>query len=209
MADLLTRTDEELLGAFVGSQCEISFEELVRRHKGDMESYVAQRYLGNDWQMAEDVVQHTFLKLATEAEKFDLKRGNLKSYLHTLASNHAINTMDKQAVRFAVSTAITQLTKYAEEPIGYDLEDTIADQPLEAIITEELHGRLKDIIAELSPVKREAVELVFYQGLTHRAAAKHLGVPHPTFAKHMVSAMRIIRERLDAPADDDARSRAA
>ena len=55
--------------------------------------YVAACRLTNDRQVAEEVVQETFLALWNRAELFDPKVGSLQAWLHTIARNRTVDRL--------------------------------------------------------------------------------------------------------------------
>src|SRR5438093_7386201 len=72
-----------------GSQTALSL--LYDRHAEAV--YVAACRLTNDRQVAEEVVQETFLALWNRAELFDPHAGSLAAWLHTIARNRTVDRL--------------------------------------------------------------------------------------------------------------------
>src|SRR5216110_525853 len=64
---------------------------LYDRHAGAV--YAVASRLTNDRQLAEEVVQETFLALWNRAELFDPKVGSLAAWLHTIARNRTVDRL--------------------------------------------------------------------------------------------------------------------
>ena len=54
----------------------------------------------------------------------------------------------------------------------------------------ELNGSLKSLDSH----HQEAIELVYFKGLTHREAHEHMGVPLGTFKSYVRQALKQLRE---------------
>jgi RNA polymerase sigma-70 factor, ECF subfamily len=67
-------------------------EQIYRDYKEAVYNYIYR--LSNDTNQAQDVVQHTFLKLMTDPGLSDVE--NIKSYLFTIARNHLYDTWKKK-----------------------------------------------------------------------------------------------------------------
>jgi RNA polymerase sigma factor (sigma-70 family) len=89
-------SDGELLESYLGGASEPAFAELVRRHVGLVYS-TALRITG-DGQMARDVSQEVFLKLARQAGSLR-NGGALSAWLYRLAHAQALNAVRAEVRR--------------------------------------------------------------------------------------------------------------
>ena len=56
--------------------------------------------------------------------------------------------------------------------------------------------RVREAVAELTPLQREALELAFFNGLTHVEVSEQLGIPLGTAKTRIRSALLRLRELL-------------
>src|SRR2546428_11933966 len=82
--------DVDLVGA-VAAGSQDALATLYDRHAEAV--YVAACRLTNDRQVAEEVVQETFLALWNRAELFDPHAGSLAAWLHTIARNRTVDRL--------------------------------------------------------------------------------------------------------------------
>lgn len=60
--------------------------------------------------------------------------------------------------------------------------------------------QVRDALGELEPVRREAVELAYFQRMTHREIASRLSLPLPDVRRAVASAMALLATALVAQA---------
>jgi RNA polymerase sigma-70 factor (ECF subfamily) len=118
---------------------------------------------------------------------YDPRRTSAKSWLLAVAHHQAVDMVRRQAVR--------------PQPLEPDPEEESFDVPGpgmdEVAILDRL--RLKRALARLSPEEREVVEILYYQGYPHGAAAKRLGIPLGTLKTRARRALEKLKEVLDEP----------
>jgi RNA polymerase sigma-70 factor, ECF subfamily len=124
---------------------------------------VARRVL-RDPSQAEEVTQEVFTEIWRQATRFDAARGSVRTWAVTIAHRRSVDRVrseqahrDRQQRNAAVDVAA--------DPTP---EDTAVD-------TED-RERARKAMADLSDAQREALELAFYDGLTHVQIADHLGI---------------------------------
>src|SRR6187399_3403221 len=83
--------DDAVLVRAVAAGSEDALAALYDRHVNGIHA-VALR-LTNDRQLAEEVVQETFLALWNRAELFDPRAGSLAAWLHTIARNRTVDRL--------------------------------------------------------------------------------------------------------------------
>ena len=99
-------SDIELLNRYATQRDEAAFAELVRRHLDHVYS-TAQRLLGGDAQLAEDVTQTVFTDLARKARSLR-RHASLSGWLHTSARFAAAKVVrGEQRRRQREQTALT------------------------------------------------------------------------------------------------------
>ncbi len=120
---------------------------------------------------ADAVVSTVFWELWAGPEKFDQQRGSLRTYLMTLARSRAI---DRQRANLAQQR---NSLKYAEEQCS-NIAAVASIQPVDQRqLDHEQVAELRQAIEQLPHSQRTALELAFYEGLTHRQVADKQSLP--------------------------------
>jgi RNA polymerase sigma-70 factor (ECF subfamily) len=143
---------------------------------------VALRMLGDRGE-AEDVVQETFLELWRRAKAYDERRASPATWAVVIARSRAIDRM----------RARTSLRR-AHEAQREDPPPSAT--PLEPVEAREERERVLGALAQLPAEQRSAVELAFFEGLTHGEIAARLGQPLGTVKSRVRLAMQKLEARL-------------
>jgi RNA polymerase sigma-70 factor (ECF subfamily) len=148
-------TDEQVMTA-IASGDQRTYADAVREHSRAI-GYYAFRMLGNQSE-AEDVAQETFLRLWTQAERWQPDRASISTWLHRIAHNLCIDAMrrDRSGVCNELNDEIEDLQPAAEQ----SLETTQRQQ------------RLQQALLTLAERQRSALILTHYQGLSNQAVAQ-------------------------------------
>src|SRR5262245_38521546 len=125
---------------------------------------------------AEDVVQEVFVQVWRQAARFDGRRGNPEAWLCTITRTRALDRLRRRAARRERTGAAA--------PPGADVP-----RPEESLAVRQALG-------ELSPEQRRALELAYYEGLTHAEIARRLGEPLGTIKTRIRTAMTRLRDAL-------------
>ena len=139
---------------------------------------------------AEDVVQEVFLKIWEKASTFDDERGNVYSWIVTLARNRAIDRIRSKGYKSQqkVSTSIS-------EP-EFTLEaDTI--DPLETTIYSDRAELVNRALEQIPENQREVIEIAYYKGMTQSEIADHLDLPLGTVKTRTRLGMMKLRDILE------------
>lgn len=144
-------TDESLLNAAAHGD-EPSFRLLYERHRDSVFRF-AYRML-QSIELAEEITQDCFLGLIKKPARFDATRASLKTYLCAAARNQAM----KQFQKAGNETTFDELIGEPKTSEHWN--------PLQQIINEELAVIVRQAIAELPPLQREAIILFEYEDLS-------------------------------------------
>ncbi len=158
--------------------------ELYDRH-GRLVFSLALRIL-RDQSDAEDIVQDVFSQAWRQAARYESSRGNVIAWLLNLTRSRAIDRLRGRRAR--PDTA-------AGDPATLELPDR--SQPVDeqiALSTEA--ARIRAAVDELSVLQRVAIELAFYEGLTHVEIAERLELPLGTVKTRIRQGLLKLRERL-------------
>ncbi|MBA2381638.1 MAG: sigma-70 family RNA polymerase sigma factor [Chloroflexi bacterium] len=148
--------------------------------------YAAASRLTADRQVAEEVVQETFLALWNRAELFDPKLGSLAAWLHTIARNRTVDRLRAAGRRpnlIPLSAAAGE-----DEQDGAALDRLAAagiviggagvgPGPEDELALTELTHVLRDALADLPDAERTAIVLAYREELTQTEIAERLGWP--------------------------------
>jgi RNA polymerase sigma-70 factor (ECF subfamily) len=148
--------------------------------------YAAASRLTSDRQVAEEVVQETFLALWNRAELFDPNIGSLAAWLHTIARNRTVDRLRAAGRRpnlIPLSSASGE-----DEQAGAALDRLVAagtviggagvgPGPEGELATTELRQVLREALAELPDAERTAIVLAYREELTQTEIAERLGWP--------------------------------
>ena len=167
--------------------------------------FAAASRLTSDRQVAEEVVQDTFLALWNRAELFDPGLGSLAAWLHTIARNRTVDRLRASGRRpklIPLSSAAGE-----DEPVGAALDRLVASGsviggaavglgPEGELATAELQQVLKGALAQLPEPERTAIVLAYREELTQSEIAERLGWPLGTVKTRTRRALQRLREAL-------------
>ena len=157
--------------------------EVYQRH-GPLVFGLARRLTG-DSSTAQDVTQEVFVTLWRQPERFDPERGSLRAYLGVHAQRRAIDAMRRDSRRVD------------REHRHHRLNPTAPHTPSDTAECSELSDVVRDAIKKLPAEQREAVELAYFSGLTHREVASTLGIPEGTAKSRLRLAQTKLQSWLD------------
>lgn len=139
---------------------------------------VALRVL-QDASAAEDVLQDIFLQLWRKPDAFDASRGSLGAWLAVICRHRAIDRLRKRRPEVDIEDCVIAG--------GPDLSDE-AERGL-------MVEKVRAVLAEMNPGQRNALELAYFQGLTHTEIAQKTGEPLGTIKTRIRSALQLLRAK--------------
>jgi RNA polymerase sigma-70 factor (ECF subfamily) len=167
--------------------------------------YASAIRLTSDRQVAEEVVQETFLALWNRAELFDPRAGSLAAWLHTIARNRTVDRLRAAGRRpnlvpFSSAGGSEEQDTAAFERIvatgtvlgGADL----GPGPEGELAAAELRDVIRDALAGLPEHERTALVLAYREELTQSEIAERLGWPLGTVKTRTRRALLRLREAL-------------
>ena len=148
--------------------------------------YAAASRLTTDRQIAEEVVQETFLALWNRAELFDPAVGSLAAWLHTIARNRTVDRLRSAGRR--PSLVPFSATAGEDEQDSAALDRLVAagtivggaglgPGPEGELAATELRHVIRDALDELPDVERTAIVLAYREELSQSEIAERLGWP--------------------------------
>jgi RNA polymerase sigma-70 factor, ECF subfamily len=168
------REDAALVSRVASGDRDAALEELYRRYAPRLYGFGV-RVLGSR-DLAEELVQETFVRLWRTAASFDHGRGSVGAFLFTIARNIAVDLWRRPSSR-----------PFDPEP------DEVAEpggDPVDAVVTVLA---VRDAMRDLSPAHREVLELTYRGGLKQTEIADVLGLPLGTVKTRTYYALRALR----------------
>jgi RNA polymerase sigma-70 factor (ECF subfamily) len=159
---------------------ETALASLYDRYSGIVYS-VARRIL-NDEGAAEEVLQDIFYQLWRTASNFDESRGGLAGWLLVSARNRAIDRLRRRKV-----------SKGLDEERPVVVKSNLESSAMQS----ELINRVKGVVLALPEAQRAALELAYFEGLTHTEIAERTGEPLGTIKTRLRSALQTLRQTLN------------
>jgi len=162
-------TDEDLLLEYRCTGIREAFEELVYRYERELYNYLY-RHLGHAAD-AEDIFQKTFLAVLRSCDTFDASR-KFRPWLYTIATNEAINCQ-RRAKQFRV---IRQQENDADH---FSIVDNVVGnepEPFAEEMDREIASKVREAVDQLPKQLKQAVYMVYFQGMTYREAADAVGI---------------------------------
>ena len=135
---------------------------------------------------AEDIVQEVFAQVWAQAKRYDPGRGAVAAWMLTLARSRAIDRLRARQARPEAA---------AEPGAAERVPDAAANQDLQLLSAEQVL-RLQRALEGLPEAHREALELAYYEGLTHAEVAVRLAEPLGTIKTRIRQAVIKLRESL-------------
>jgi RNA polymerase sigma-70 factor (ECF subfamily) len=171
------RISDAALVARIVQRDESALAALYDRYAG-MLSSVLNRIL-RDTQAAEEILQDIFYQLWRNAGQFDASRGSLPGWLLVIARNRAISRLRRHNP--ASGEELLENTVV----LPTNLESSIAQQ--------QMVGKVRGAMESLPKEQRAALELAYFEGLTHSEIAARTGDPLGTVKTRLRSALETLK----------------
>ncbi len=147
----------------------------------------------NDQGAAEELLGDIFFELWRRSDRYDAGRGSPLTYIVTLARSRAIDRRRSQ--RGPLRLSIDQPMTPGGSSVGSMLASDEAG-PVQTVVTDESAEVVRRALACLDPVHRQAIELNFFEGLSHSEIAERLDKPLGTVKTHIRQGLIRLRDVL-------------
>jgi RNA polymerase sigma-70 factor, ECF subfamily len=172
-------TDATLMGA-VRSGDESAMATLYDRYSSIVYA-VGLRVLG-DTGAAEDLLQDVFMQLWRSPGLFDANRGNLGAWLAVISRNRAIDSLRKRRPETDIDDVVVSV------------EPDMAGNAERSRALEKVRGTL----GGMSPAQRSALEMAYFEGLTHTEIAARTGEPLGTIKTRIRAGLTALRKAFES-----------
>lgn len=130
-------------------------------------------------QLAEEVLQDTFMKVWTSASLYDSRKSRLYTWLHRIAKNAAINAIQKRNEKAARKVQPLDNLVYEKEG-DLDLSDETFDVP--------------ELLLKIEQKYAEVVSKIYFGGYTQKEVSDELGIPIGTVKTRVKIGLRELRK---------------
>jgi len=163
-----------------------AFEQLYDRHSRLVYGLVLR--ILQQAPTSEEVVQDVFLQLWRNADQYDSSRGPFVPWLCTMARNRALDQLRLKSER---------QRRREDQPV--ELPQVVVAPDYEKAIDETRRAeRVRALLASLTPQQKKAIELAYFEGLSHSEIAAALKEPLGTVKSWIRNGLLRLKEGLQA-----------
>lgn len=163
-----------------------AFEQLYDRHARLVYGLVL-RILQHA-STSEEVVQDVFLQLWRNAAQYDSARGPFVPWLCTMARNRALDHLRKKGER-----------QRRREELPEELPVLVIAPDYEKVLDDRRRAeRVRALMASLTPQQKKAIELAYFEGMSHSEIASALKQPLGTVKSWIRNGLLRLKEGLQA-----------
>ena len=182
-----TSTIDPSLLALVANGDQQAFSQLYD-HSSSLLFTLAVRILGNHEEAAA-LLQDVYLEVWRKVSRYDVGRGTPVAWLVTLTRSRAIDRLRARVARGSRATPSLEAGAAAQvDDLGPSSFETQADQ--------ELRIAIGAAVAGLPQAQQQAIELAYYEGLSHAEIAARLNQPLGTVKTRIKLGMSKLRDGL-------------
>lgn len=163
-----------------------AFEQLYDRHSRLVYGLVLR--ILQQASTSEEVVQDVFLQLWRNADQYDSSRGPFVPWLCTMARNRALDQLRLKSER-----------QRRREDQPDELPPLVVAPDYEKALDEKRRAeRVRALMASLAPQQKKAIELAYFEGLSHSEIAAALKEPLGTVKSWIRNGLLRLKEGLRA-----------
>jgi RNA polymerase sigma-70 factor, ECF subfamily len=177
-ADINTMTSDLALVTAIRSGDQDAMAALYDRFSSIVYA-VALRVL-QDTAAAEDVLQDIFMQLWRNPGAFDASRGNMAAWLAVIARHRAIDALRRRRPEDDIEDVIVSV----EPDLASDADRS------------RTMARVRDALGAMSLPQRSALEMAYFEGLTHADIAQKTGEPLGTIKTRIRTGLLSLRKVL-------------
>lgn len=175
-------SDEDLLVA-VSRGDQAAFAALYDRLGGLV--YGVVKRVVRDPSQSEEVAQEVLVEVWRTSARFDPDKGSAQTWILTMAHRRAIDRVRSE-----------QSSRDRTDRIGRRDRQREFDEVAEEVELRFEHQQVREALAALTDLQREAVELAYYRGYTYREVAEMLDTPLGTIKTRMRDGLIRLRDAM-------------
>lgn len=135
-------------------------------------------------EVAEDLLQETFLKIWNSASSYDASKGRLFTWMMNVARNLAIDKLRSKDFKNAnknqdIENNVDFIN--AQQKVNFNA-DTLG---------------VKELVADMKPDYKDVLDRIYFKGYTHVEAAEELNIPLGTVKTRVRMAILALRKKFN------------
>ncbi len=189
------RSDEALLEDIASNKSAQSLEQLYRRHRSVLRS-VVMRIMHDDAEV-DDVLQDVFIQVWNQSNHYSAEKGQVLGWLIILARRR---TLDRLRQRCAYQRATDRFEAEHECRADEGVDDCVVEQD---VCSNDLRSLMFTLIRHLPAAQQQVVMLTYFEDMSQRQIAAHLGLPLGTVktrielgVRKLTSALTPLRDKV-------------
>jgi RNA polymerase sigma-70 factor (ECF subfamily) len=133
-------------------------------------------------ELAEDVLQETFIKIWSAFSQYDSSKGRLFTWMLNICRNKAIDKIRSGSYRVGLKTQ--------------DIEETNTATFAGSMQTQPDHIGIKEITEKLIPDQKVIIDMMYFGGFTQSEVAEELNIPLGTVKTRARNAIKTLSKLL-------------
>ncbi|SFH40918.1 RNA polymerase sigma-70 factor, ECF subfamily [Pedobacter insulae] len=135
-------------------------------------------------EIAEDLLQETFVKIWNSASSYDSSKGRLFTWMMNVARNLSIDKLRSKDFKNAAK--------------NQDIENNVdfIDEQKRVTFNADTLG-LKELVTKLKPEFKNVLDMIYFKGYTHVEAAEELNLPLGTVKTRIRMAILELRKNFN------------
>ncbi|MES2418404.1 MAG: sigma-70 family RNA polymerase sigma factor [Bacteroidota bacterium] len=181
IAKKISLSEEELISKLKNRDT-LAIRALYDMYSGALFGVISR--LVSQTEIAEDLLQETFIKIWNAAESYDSSKGRLFTWMMNIARNLAIDKLRSKDFKNGIK--------------NQDIDNNVdfIDAQKEVTFNADLLG-LKDMVDALKPEFNKVLNMVYFKGYTHAEAAEELNLPLGTVKTRVRMAILQLRKHFN------------
>jgi RNA polymerase sigma factor (sigma-70 family) len=173
---------EEELVSKLKSQDTLAIQALYDMYSGALLGVISR--VIQHTEVAEDLLQETFVKIWNSAGSYDNSKGRLFTWMMNIARNLSIDKLRSK--------------DFKNSSKNHDIENNVdfIDAQREITFNADLLG-IKDLVTSLKPEFKIVLDMVYFKGYTHVEAAEELNLPLGTVKTRIRMAIMELRKNFN------------
>lgn len=133
---------------------------------------------------AEEVVEDVYMQVWREAEKYDVHRSRVTTWLITICRSRALDHLrrSERAETHPDPVSLQPFSEFNEE------------NPIDLLMVTERDHAIHAAIKALPAIQRQLLALAFFKGLSHQQIANHTEMPLGTVKTHIRQAITCLQQ---------------
>lgn len=177
----ISLTEDDLVRALKGQET-IAIQALYDMYSAALLGVISR--IIQQSEVAEDLLQETFIKIWNSADSYDSSKGRLFTWMINVARNLAIDKLRSKDFRNATK--------------NQDIENNVdfIDSQKKVTFNADTLG-LRDMVTALKPEFNDVLDMVYFKGYTHVEAAEELNLPLGTVKTRIRMAIMELRKHFN------------